>query len=90
MAGCWLPADVGQRPDPLELGIPSWLSRLMASEPSVSTWDLLKNLGFYKDDTLAVPGLSFDFGKFKLSAICGANRHFVNSDFALWSNGERR
>jgi hypothetical protein len=50
------------------------------SGPAVSTWDLLRSLGFAVNPTLVsdvVPGLSFDFGNFKLDAICGANRHFV-------------
>lgn len=50
------------------------------SRPAVSTWDLLRALGFTEDPTLCsdlLPGLSFNFGNFKLSAICGGNRHFV-------------
>lgn len=50
------------------------------SGSDVPTWDLLRSLGFAVNPTLVsdvVPGLSFDFGNFKLDAICGANRHFV-------------
>ena len=50
------------------------------SGPAVSTWDLLRALGFAEDPTLisdVLPGLSFDFGNFKLWAISGTNRHFV-------------
>jgi hypothetical protein len=48
--------------------------------PAVSTWELLRSLGFAVNPNLVsdvVPGLSFDFGNFKLDAICGANRNFV-------------
>ncbi|MGD0226228.1 MAG: hypothetical protein ABSF71_28175 [Terriglobia bacterium] len=54
---------------------------MATSGPAVSTWELLRGLGFANDPTLAsdvLPGLSFDFGNFRLRAISGTNRHFVN------------
>jgi hypothetical protein len=48
--------------------------------PTIPTWNLLRALGFVEDPALisdVLPGLSFDFGNFKLDAICGANRNFV-------------
>lgn len=50
------------------------------SSPAVSTWDLLRTLGFVEDLTLpsdAFPSLSINFGNFKLSAIYGLNRSYV-------------
>jgi len=51
------------------------------SRPSpVSTWDLLLALGFTEDQTVMSdpqPGLSFDFGNFKLSASRLVNMRFV-------------
>jgi hypothetical protein len=47
---------------------------------AVKTTDLLRNLGFVEDQSLIsdpMPGLSFNFRSFKLSAICGTNRHFT-------------
>lgn len=46
----------------------------------VKTTDLLRDLGFVEDHSLIsdpMPGLTFDFGNFKLSAVSGANRHFT-------------
>jgi hypothetical protein len=46
----------------------------------VSTWDVLRGLGFVEDPAVSSspgPGLSFDFGNFKLSAVLGLNRGFV-------------
>ncbi|MEW5979773.1 MAG: hypothetical protein AB1898_28590 [Acidobacteriota bacterium] len=48
----------------------------ISSAPPVSTWELLRNLGFTEDRTVFSdlrPGLSFDFGNFKLSASAVTN-----------------
>jgi hypothetical protein len=47
-----------------------------ASTPRASTWDLLRVLGFVEDRTVVsdvMPGLSFNFGNFKLSASACVN-----------------
>jgi hypothetical protein len=47
----------------------------------IATWDVLKEFGFQEDATvnpLAPPGLSFDFGNFKLSACRVTNRWFAD------------
>jgi hypothetical protein len=52
----------------------------MAGSSPVSSWDLLPALGFVEDETVIsdqMPGLSFDFGNFKLSASRCLNRRFV-------------
>jgi hypothetical protein len=46
--------------------------------PAIPTMQLLRDLGFVDDQTGLIPGLSFDFGNFKLSAISGVNRHFTD------------
>jgi hypothetical protein len=47
------------------------------SEATIPTWDLLPSLGFQPDDTIVFsdlrPGLSLDFGNFKLSAVAVTN-----------------
>ncbi|MEI8064046.1 MAG: hypothetical protein WCH84_08275 [Verrucomicrobiota bacterium] len=47
----------------------------------ISTWDLLQEFGFMPDASVGfsdvMPGLSFDFGNFKLKASCVMNLHFV-------------
>lgn len=48
--------------------------------PSLQTWDILKELGFARDDSVISdisPGLSFDFGNFRLTASCVTNLQFV-------------
>jgi len=46
-------------------------------QATIATWDVLRDLGFQPDDTVVYsdvhPGLSFDFGDFKLSASCVTN-----------------
>ena len=52
----------------------------MAGSSPVSTWELLLALGFVEDQTVIsdqMPGLSFHFGNFKLSACFCFNRWFV-------------
>ena len=49
---------------------------------SVSTWDLLKSLGFNEDNNIISDppgGLSIDFGNLKLSVIFCINRWFRES-----------
>jgi hypothetical protein len=50
-------------------------------EPTLNTYEVLRDLGFQPDDTVVYsnvkPGLSFDFGSFKLSASCLLNMGFV-------------
>jgi hypothetical protein len=51
----------------------------MSGSP-VSTWDMLRSLGFVEDQAIlpgSRPALSFDFGNFKLCAASHLNRHFV-------------
>lgn len=46
-----------------------------------STWHVLCDLGFKLDDDVisdAMPGLSFDFGNFKLTAVSCLNLRFAN------------
>lgn len=53
----------------------------MSGPSPVSTWDLLRTLGFAEDQTVISdrqPGLSVDFGNLKLSASFGINRRFVH------------
>jgi hypothetical protein len=48
----------------------------MGGTASMSTWDILKQFGFMPDETVSSdvrPGLSYDFGNFKLSAGCVLN-----------------
>jgi len=48
-------------------------------EGKIDTWDVLKKLGFLPDDEVisdVKPGLSFDFGNFKLSASCCIGSNF--------------
>jgi hypothetical protein len=47
------------------------------TNPSVSTWDVLQDLGFAEDRSEHQRGFSFNFGKFKLWALCCTNRWFV-------------
>jgi hypothetical protein len=52
----------------------------MQTEDRISTWDVLKTFGFLPDDEVISdvrPGLSFDFGNFKLAASCCINMRFV-------------
>jgi len=45
-------------------------------QTTIAVWDVLHGLGFQPDDTIfsdVRPGLSFDFGNFKLSASCVTN-----------------
>lgn len=47
---------------------------------TTDTWDVLKKLGFLPDDEVVSdvrPGLSFDFGNFRLSASCCINMRFA-------------
>jgi len=47
---------------------------------ATTTWDVLREFGFLPDDQVisdVMPGLSFDFGNFKLSASCVTNMRFV-------------
>lgn len=62
-------------------------------EATIPTWELLPSLGFQPDDTVVYsdvhPGLSFDFGNFKLSASCLMNMSFV--EVVLFTGiGQRR
>jgi hypothetical protein len=45
----------------------------VSHQPTIATWDVLRDLGFPPDDNVVFtdihPGLSFDFGNFKLSAV---------------------
>jgi hypothetical protein len=48
----------------------------MTEGETVSTWDVLRDFGFKPDAEVysdVNPGLSFDFGNFKLSASCVMN-----------------
>jgi hypothetical protein len=53
----------------------------MNDDASVATWDVLQDLGFQPDESIVrsdvKPGLSFDFGNFKLSASCVLNLSVV-------------
>jgi hypothetical protein len=52
----------------------------MNDEATIATWDVLHDLGFQPDDAVysdVSPGLSFDFGNFKLSASCVTNLRVV-------------
>ena len=48
---------------------------------TIATWDLLQDLGFQPDDEVVYshvrPGLSFDFGNFKLAASCLVTMRFA-------------
>jgi len=49
------------------------------SKPSILTWDLLRSLGFQDDPSVLSdtgPGLSYNFGEFKVSASWVTNRYF--------------
>jgi hypothetical protein len=50
-------------------------------QATIATFDVPRDLGFQPDDTVLYshvkPGLSFDFGNFKLSASCLLNVRFV-------------
>jgi hypothetical protein len=50
-------------------------------QATTATFDVLRDLGFHPDDTVIYsdvkPGLSIDFGNFKLSASCLLNLRFV-------------
>ena len=52
----------------------------MSDESQLQTWEVLKELGFQADPTVVYsdirPGLSFDFGNFKLSASAVMGRRF--------------
>ena len=50
--------------------------RAVDDQPTIAVWDVLPGLGFQPDDAVfsdVRPGLSFDFGNFKLSASCVTN-----------------
>lgn len=52
---------------------------IMSQNLSVSTWELLRGIGFEDDPEVMSdvrPGLSFDFGNLKLSASCVLGRHY--------------
>lgn len=52
----------------------------MNDAASIITWDVLRDLGFEPDATVisdVTPGLSFDFGTFKLSASSVVNMRFA-------------
>jgi hypothetical protein len=52
----------------------------MSDDTSISTWDVLRDLGFEPDEDVLsdiTPGLRFDFGNFKLSAGCLTNLYFA-------------
>ncbi|MFH1821851.1 MAG: hypothetical protein ABH852_05385 [Methanobacteriota archaeon] len=47
---------------------------------TTATWDMLREFGFWPDDEVfsdVMPGLSFDFGNFRLSASCVRNMRFA-------------
>jgi hypothetical protein len=50
---------------------------MATGEDTITTWDVLQDFGFQPDDAVVYsdvkPGLSFDFGNFKLSASCLLN-----------------
>jgi hypothetical protein len=51
----------------------------MSLPASISTWDLLQELGFAPDSNAisdVMPGLSFELGNLKLSASCVAGKRF--------------
>jgi hypothetical protein len=50
--------------------------RAVDDHATIAVWDVLPGLGFQPDDAVfsdVRPGLSFDFGNFKLSASCATN-----------------
>src|SRR6185503_5846649 len=52
---------------------------MVTDQATIATWDLLKEFGFQADEKVIsdiTPGLSFDFGLFKLSASCVTNMSF--------------
>lgn len=52
---------------------------IMNQELRVSTWELLRSIGFEADPEVmsdVMPGLSFDFGNLKLSASCVLGRQY--------------
>jgi len=52
----------------------------MNEDATIATWDVLMEFGFAPDSAVAsdvAPGLSFDFGNFKLSASCCLSLRFA-------------
>lgn len=54
----------------------------MNDDTSIATWDMLQDFGFKPDGKVisdVMPGLSLDFGGFKLSASCVVNERLLES-----------